>query len=74
MCPFLGKSFGCPALHLPMGESTGQAHLPNEDISLSNLRHGKAVVERFLLAVAEGSVVPKARKSDSGAQTMPVVG
>ncbi|KAH9980925.1 Zn-dependent exopeptidase [Lactifluus volemus] len=67
--PFLEKAFSCPALHLPMGESSGQAHLPNEHISLSNLRHGKAVVERFLLAIAESSVVPHTTKSD--AQTAP---
>jgi len=54
--PFLEKAFGCPALHLPMGQSSGQAHLPNEHISLSNLRRGKAVIERFLLAVAESGV------------------
>ncbi|KAI0271199.1 Zn-dependent exopeptidase [Russula aff. rugulosa BPL654] len=54
--PFLEKMFRCPALHLPMGESSGQAHLPNEHISLSNLRHGKAVVERFLLAIAQNGV------------------
>ncbi|KAI0256992.1 Zn-dependent exopeptidase [Lactifluus subvellereus] len=70
--PFLEKAFGCPALHLPMGESSGQAHLPNENISLSNLRHGKAVVERFLLAIADSGVVPKVRKSE--AQTTPIVG
>ena len=29
-----------------------QAHLPNERISLSNLRRGKRVVERFLSKVA----------------------
>ncbi|KAH9173572.1 Zn-dependent exopeptidase [Lactarius sanguifluus] len=56
--PFLEKAFRCPALHLPMGQSSGQAHLPNEHISLSNLRHGKAVIERFLLAVAESGVAP----------------
>ena len=39
--------------------------MPNENISLSNLRHGKAVVERFLLAIAEGGVLPKARKSEA---------
>ncbi|KAJ8507465.1 hypothetical protein ONZ45_g10164 [Pleurotus djamor] len=51
--PYLEKEFGCGALHLPMGQSTDQAHLPNERISLSNLQRGKAVVERFLLNVAE---------------------
>ncbi|KAF8470421.1 Zn-dependent exopeptidase [Russula ochroleuca] len=70
--PFLEKAFGCPALHLPMGQSSGQAHLPNEHISLSNLRHGKAVVERFLLAVAQSGVVPKSQKSE--AQTPTIVG
>ncbi|KAH9993855.1 Zn-dependent exopeptidase [Russula vinacea] len=67
--PFLEKAFGCPALHLPMGQSSGQAHLPNEHISLSNLRHGKAVVERFLLAVAQSGVVPKSQKSEAQAPT-----
>ncbi|KAF8516831.1 Zn-dependent exopeptidase [Hysterangium stoloniferum] len=51
--PFLEKEFGCPGLHLPMGQSSDQAHLANERISLTNLRKGKAVVERFLLAVSQ---------------------
>lgn len=68
--PFLEKAFGCPALHLPMGQSSGQAHLPNEHISLSNLRHGKAVIERFLLAVAESGVAP-APKSGPNPETRP---
>ncbi|KAI0061595.1 Zn-dependent exopeptidase [Artomyces pyxidatus] len=54
--PFLEKEFGCPALHLPMGQSTDQAHLPNEHLSLSNLHAGKSVVERFLLAVADSDM------------------
>ncbi|THH19346.1 hypothetical protein EW146_g1817 [Bondarzewia mesenterica] len=52
--PFLEKEFNCPALHLPMGQSSDQAHLPNERISLSNLRRGKSVIERFLMTVAKG--------------------
>ncbi|KAI0768916.1 Zn-dependent exopeptidase [Irpex lacteus] len=51
--PYLEKEFSCHALHLPLGQSTDQAHLPNERISLSNLRRGKAVVERFLVKVSE---------------------
>ncbi|KAF9568808.1 glutathione degradosome [Agrocybe pediades] len=47
--PYLEKEFGCHALHLPMGQSSDQAHLPDERISLVNLRKGKAVIERFLL-------------------------
>jgi len=35
-----------------------QAHLPNERISLSNLRRGKSVIERFLLSVA--NTIPNA--------------
>ncbi|KAI9064650.1 Zn-dependent exopeptidase [Trametes sanguinea] len=50
--PYLEKEFSCHALHLPLGQSTDQAHLPDERISLSNLRRGKRVVERFLSNVA----------------------
>ncbi|KAG1879215.1 glutathione degradosome [Suillus subluteus] len=46
--PYLEKEFGCPALHLPLGQSTDQAHLPNERISLNNLSKGKSVIKRFL--------------------------
>jgi di- and tripeptidase len=46
--PYLEKEFGCPALHLPLGQSTDQAHLPNERISLNNLCKGKSVIKRFL--------------------------
>jgi len=34
-----------------MGQSSDNAHLSNERISLTNLRKGKGVVERFLMAV-----------------------
>ncbi|KAF8208640.1 hypothetical protein K438DRAFT_1812622 [Mycena galopus ATCC 62051] len=54
--PFLEKEFGCHALHLPMGQSSDQAHLPNERISLDNLRRGRSVVERFLSTVGKGTV------------------
>jgi len=53
--PFLEKEFGCPALHLPMGQSSDQAHLSNERISLNNLRKGKSVVERFFARVASAT-------------------
>ncbi|KAI0823293.1 Zn-dependent exopeptidase [Trametes gibbosa] len=61
--PYLEKEFSCHALHLPMGQSTDQAHLPDERISLSNLRRGKRVVERFLANVASNpasSITPPA--------------
>ncbi|KAG8994336.1 hypothetical protein FRB93_001592 [Tulasnella sp. JGI-2019a] len=46
--PWLEKAFSCPAVHLPMGQSSDHAHLRNERISLNNLRKGKAVISRFL--------------------------
>ncbi|KAJ6584681.1 hypothetical protein B0H19DRAFT_1106072 [Mycena capillaripes] len=54
--PFLEKEFGCHALHLPMGQSSDQAHLPNERISLDNLRRGRSVIERFLATVGEKGI------------------
>ncbi|KAI0770447.1 Zn-dependent exopeptidase [Fomes fomentarius] len=60
--PYLEKEFACHALHLPLGQSTDQAHLPNERISLSNLRRGKRVVERFLSNVAG---IPRVETSTS---------
>jgi len=50
--PYLEKEFKCQALHLPMGQSSDRAHLPNERISLINLRKGKVIIEQFLLNVA----------------------
>ncbi|KAF5360448.1 hypothetical protein D9756_004816 [Leucocoprinus leucothites] len=58
--PWLEKEFKCHTLHFPMGQSSDQAHLPNERISLVNLQKGKAVVEKFLLAVAAGDFVSSA--------------
>ncbi|KAF9462984.1 hypothetical protein BDZ94DRAFT_1259816 [Collybia nuda] len=57
--PYLEKEFKCHALHLPMGQSSDQAHLPNERISLVNLHKGKAVVERFFLNVAEKKLLSR---------------
>ncbi|CEL62689.1 putative di-and tripeptidase DUG2 OS=Saccharomyces cerevisiae (strain ATCC 204508 / S288c) GN=DUG2 PE=1 SV=1 [Rhizoctonia solani AG-1 IB] len=51
--PFLEKALGCHALHLPMGQSSDQAHLQNERISVNNLRKGQAVVERFLASLGK---------------------
>ncbi|KAF5382706.1 hypothetical protein D9615_002814 [Tricholomella constricta] len=59
--PYLEKEFGCHALHLPMGQSSDQAHLPNERMSLENLHKGKVVVEQFLLNIAE-KCVPNMRQ------------
>ncbi|EGD74704.1 hypothetical protein PTSG_06065 [Salpingoeca rosetta] len=40
--------FEAPALHLPMGQSSDGAHLPNERIRIQNLVNGQAVVYSFL--------------------------
>ncbi|KAJ7202821.1 hypothetical protein GGX14DRAFT_523684 [Mycena pura] len=55
--PFLEKEFSCHALQLPMGQSSDQAHLPNERISLDNLGKGKSVIERFLATVGQKGVL-----------------
>lgn len=55
--PNLEKEFGCRALHLPLGQSMDRAHLPNERISVANLRRGKSVVERFLAKVTNADVL-----------------
>lgn len=44
----LEKVLQAPALHLPMGQASDHAHLPNERIRLLNLEKGQAVVRRFL--------------------------
>jgi len=46
--PLLEKEFRCPVLHLPMGQSTDQAHLHNERISMVHLLNGKSVAEILL--------------------------
>ncbi|TFK70401.1 glutathione degradosome [Pluteus cervinus] len=56
--PWLEKEFRCHALHLPMGQSSDQAHLPNERISLINLNKGRAVVQRFLRTIVERDIPP----------------
>jgi len=38
-------------VHLPMGQSSDNAHLPGERIRLMNLQKGRAVVRRFLEAL-----------------------
>ena len=47
-----------------------EAHLPNERISLTNLRRGKQVVERFLLNVGK-SDLPRS-PTDTELPTLPM--
>ena len=45
---FMEDTFDAPAIHLPMGQSTDSAHLPNERICAHNLHKGKEVVKTLL--------------------------
>eukprot|EP00049_Salpingoeca_infusionum_P026151 m.24071 g.24071 ORF g.24071 m.24071 type:complete len:1374 (-) comp8560_c0_seq1:2404-6525(-) len=47
--PMLTQRLGVPALHLPLGQSSDSAHLPNERIRMQNLTNGQLVVELFLV-------------------------
>ncbi|KAL9544998.1 hypothetical protein MBANPS3_007346 [Mucor bainieri] len=45
---WLEKFCKAPAIHIPFGQSSDQAHLPNERIRLHNLHAGKRVIKALL--------------------------
>lgn len=45
---WLEKRLKAKAVHIPMGQSSDQAHLNNERIRLQNLNSGKRVIKGFL--------------------------
>ncbi|EPB87503.1 hypothetical protein HMPREF1544_05697 [Mucor circinelloides 1006PhL] len=45
---WLEKFCKAPAIHIPFGQSSDQAHLPNERIRLRNLQAGTRIVKAFL--------------------------
>ncbi|CAI2170153.1 187_t:CDS:10 [Funneliformis geosporum] len=49
----LGKMFNAKAIHLPIGQSTDQAHLNNERISLQNLYAGKRIFKNLFNKLSE---------------------
>ena len=49
--PFLKSIFEAVVLQIPMGQSSDNAHLPNERIGIVNLRRGKDVIKSFLSAL-----------------------
>ena len=49
----LEKELGAQAVHLPMGQASDHAHLPNERIRLVNLSRGQSVVRRFFQALGD---------------------
>ena len=50
--PYLEKRFGACAVHIPIGQASDNAHLPNERIRLENLTRGKRVLKRTLMKLA----------------------
>jgi di- and tripeptidase len=49
---FMEQLLKAPAIHLPLGQSTDNAHLPNERIRYLNLTNGKEVIKKILLQVS----------------------
>ncbi|CAG8475440.1 4994_t:CDS:10 [Funneliformis caledonium] len=49
----LEKKFNAKAIHLPIGQSTDQAHLNNERISLQNLYAGKRIFKNLFNKLSE---------------------
>lgn len=49
---FLERTLGCSSVHLPLGQSSDSAHLPNERIRTHNLTQGCKVLEKILLSFA----------------------
>lgn len=46
--PWLEKFFNAEAVHIPIGQSSDNAHMANERISLENLITGRRIFETFL--------------------------
>ncbi|KAI9489794.1 WD40-repeat-containing domain protein [Zychaea mexicana] len=52
---FLEKFCNAPAVHLPMGQASDQAHLHNERIRLRNLHAGRRIIKSLLQDLAASS-------------------
>jgi di- and tripeptidase len=46
------EAFKAPAIHIPLGQCSDSAHLPNERISAHNLEQGKQVIKHLLKSIA----------------------
>ncbi|BGP54969.1 hypothetical protein JCM8202v2_002557 [Rhodotorula sphaerocarpa] len=51
--PFLEQEFGAVAVHLPIGTSSDNAHLPNERIRILNLEYGRTIISKWLTQIAD---------------------
>jgi len=49
--PYLEQLFEAPAIHLPLGQASDAAHLPNERIAVKNLHKGHEIFVHFLKTV-----------------------
>ena len=45
--------FNAPVIHIPMGQASDNAHLPNERIRMQNLMAGQRVMKNFLEEVGK---------------------
>ncbi|KAG1226404.1 hypothetical protein G6F35_002934 [Rhizopus arrhizus] len=50
---YLERFCDAPAIHIPFGQSSDQAHLHNERIRLLNLHAGKRIVKKLLIALPQ---------------------
>lgn len=60
---FLEDKLGASAVHLPLGQASDAAHLPNERMRLENLLKGKRVFQHFLTELATTAHPPRATVS-----------
>ncbi|KAL6070205.1 glutamine amidotransferase subunit [Balamuthia mandrillaris] len=61
---FLEESLKAPAIHLPLGQSTDAAHLPNERIRVENLLKGKNVIKLFLQELGKKKIHPTKQQQE----------
>lgn len=50
---FLESTLHCPAIHIPLGQSSDGPHLPNERMRLSNLLQGMKVLQLFFMEMLQ---------------------
>ena len=63
---YLESVLECNAVHLPLGQSSDNQHLPNERIKVENLLKGKEVVKNFLVNFAASQLSPVQSSAGTG--------
>lgn len=64
---FLEDLLKAPAIHLPLGQSSDNAHLPNERIRYLNLTNGKAIIQYILQQVGARAAAASATAAAASA-------